>query len=193
MAHLLFSYVIFVMNTAVFWGSEGTGERSLMIVCGSFFFVAAMGLMLLDDNVLDLGLNSAYSNISQKTGKFMESRGMTPWTLNGIGIVWKLSVGLGCAFLSAFLTFPGLRYAKGHLDVLSDHQHSSIISLLVNLSFFLPLFISLLWIQSLTKEPLVTNKMSGRSSAFVLLNVSLVLQMTVLEPFVWAPSCFSAS
>eukprot|EP00118_Oscarella_pearsei_P019602 m.208988 g.208988 ORF g.208988 m.208988 type:complete len:79 (+) comp39723_c0_seq14:1050-1286(+) len=58
MAHLLFSYVIFVMNTAVFWGSEGTGERSLMIVCGSFFFVAAMGLMLLDDNVLDLGLNS---------------------------------------------------------------------------------------------------------------------------------------
>ena len=46
--------------------------------------------------------------------------------LGGLLVTWKVSVGFSCAILAAFLTFPGFRYAKMHLDALADYQHSAI-------------------------------------------------------------------
>ncbi|XP_065829091.1 transmembrane protein 161B-like isoform X2 [Oscarella lobularis] len=157
-------YVVFVLNTALFMGAEGTGERSLMIVCGSFFFVATMGFILLDDKFLDLGLNDAYGNISKKTGDFLQSHGINVAPLGGLLVTWKVSVGFSCAILAAFLTFPGFRYAKMHLDALADYQHSAIMILLIHLNFFLPLFASLMWIYHLTKEPLISGEILTDSS-----------------------------
>ena len=52
-----FRYIFYLLNVALFRGSEGSGEQSLMILCGASFFVAAMAVMLLDDEILELGIN----------------------------------------------------------------------------------------------------------------------------------------
>ena len=49
---------------ALFRGSGGAhGEQSLMILCGCCFFVIAMAVMLLDDGILELGIDKGKANI----------------------------------------------------------------------------------------------------------------------------------
>jgi preprotein translocase subunit SecY len=52
-----FRYIFYLLNAALFRSSNGSGEQSLMILCGASSFVGAMAVMLLDDEILELGIN----------------------------------------------------------------------------------------------------------------------------------------
>lgn len=42
--------------TAAYWHEEDSGERSMCISFGLFFFILAMGVLIVDESILEFGL-----------------------------------------------------------------------------------------------------------------------------------------
>lgn len=42
---------------AAYWRGDDTGERSICLVFGLFFFVVAMAVLVIDESLLDFGLD----------------------------------------------------------------------------------------------------------------------------------------
>ena len=55
-----------------FWNSEAAAERSLVLVGGSFCFVLALALLLIDESNLEIGLDAAYTAFNQSAAIFLE-------------------------------------------------------------------------------------------------------------------------
>lgn len=50
------SKVLFSL-TAAYWRGDDTGERSMCLTFGLFFFVVAMAVLVIDESLLDFGLD----------------------------------------------------------------------------------------------------------------------------------------
>lgn len=51
-----FSKVLYSL-AAAYWRGDDTGERSMCLTFGLFFFVAAMAVLVIDESILDFGLD----------------------------------------------------------------------------------------------------------------------------------------
>lgn len=49
--------VLYSVTALYFKGDESSGERSMCITCGCFFFVLAMVVLVIDENLLEFGLD----------------------------------------------------------------------------------------------------------------------------------------
>ena len=43
---------------AAYWRGDDTGERSMCIIFGLFFFVLSMAILVIDESLLDFGLET---------------------------------------------------------------------------------------------------------------------------------------
>ncbi|XP_062512336.1 transmembrane protein 161B-like isoform X2 [Corticium candelabrum] len=153
-------YIFYLFNMALFRGSGGAhGEQSLMILCGCCFFVIAMAVMLLDDGILELGIDKAFDNITAKATVFKQKTSITTGEWQGALTVWKLILGALCGLVASFLTFPSFRMARLHLDSLKQTS-SKLISILCNINFFAPLFLSIMWVKPLARDSFVSETSS---------------------------------
>ena len=59
-----------------FWNAEAAAERSLVLVGGSFCFVLALALLLIDESNLEIGLDAAYSAFNQSAAVFLERQSL---------------------------------------------------------------------------------------------------------------------
>ncbi|XP_013386118.1 transmembrane protein 161B [Lingula anatina] len=147
----LFSLKILYSLTAMYFRTDDSGERMLCITFGFFFLVAAMGVLIVDEDRLEFGLNPAYKNFSGSATEFMKSQGIV--SRGPISqIVFKIIIACCCAILGAFLTFPGLRYAKTHSDALKYSKESPFKLMLLHLNFIMPLLIVLLWVKPIARD-----------------------------------------
>lgn len=64
------------VTSLYFWNNEAAAERSLVLVGGSFCFVLALGLLLIDESNLEIGLDAAYSAFNQSASVFLEQQTM---------------------------------------------------------------------------------------------------------------------
>lgn len=46
---------------AAYWRGDDTGERSMCLTFGLFFFVVAMAVLVIDESLLDFGLDKGES------------------------------------------------------------------------------------------------------------------------------------
>ena len=51
-----FSKVLYSL-AAAYWRGDDTGERSMCLTFGLFFFVVAMAVLVIDESLLDFGLD----------------------------------------------------------------------------------------------------------------------------------------
>ncbi|CAE1251040.1 Transmembrane protein 161B,Transmembrane protein 161A [Acanthosepion pharaonis] len=106
-----FCFRVLFMQTSVYFQTEDGGERILCITFGFFFLVAAMGVLVVSENNLEFGLEQGYNNFSNNAVEFLKQQGIAshgPISL----LTFKIILAFVCAFLGAFVTFPGLRLAS---------------------------------------------------------------------------------
>lgn len=156
-------YIFYLLNAALFRSSNGSGEQSLMILCGASSFVGAMAVMLLDDEILELGINKAYDNITAKVLIFKNKTQLITKEWQGSLIVWRLFLGVMCAIMASFLVFPSFRLARLHIAALYQ-TNSRVMKLLHNVSFIAPLFISILWVKPLTRDLMVGHQKNSHTN-----------------------------
>lgn len=146
--------------TAAYWRSEEGGERAMAISFGFFFLVLALGVLVIDETILDFGLESGYQHFAKNLENLYKGMDVS---LKKAPSIWVFKIGLAfvSAIIGAVLGFPGIRYANMHLDSMYYVERSHISrfgALLLNMAFFSPLFLTLTWILPLSKDLLYVKK-----------------------------------
>ena len=143
--------------TGIYFKSETGAEMVLCVLFGFFFLVFAMGILIIDDNMLEFGLNASYDNFSQASKAFLKSQGLEPICPISLTTI-KIIMAFICSIIGAFLTFPGLRLAKMHVDALRYAKNNVFLQFFLYLNFISTLFLSMLWVKPLFKDYLVNRK-----------------------------------
>lgn len=164
---LAFCLKVLFSLTGQYFGAEGGGERSLCVTFGFFFFVKAMGTLIVSERFLEFGLDEGFTNFSENAIGFLHQQG-----LESAGPISKLTfkavLAVFCAVIGAFLTFPGLRLAKMHLDALTLYANKPFTQAMLHLNFLAPLLVALLWVKPIARDYLMNMPM-GRGQRLHLL------------------------
>ena len=57
--------------TRLYFIGEASGERSMCILCGITYWLISMGALLLDDNTLEVGLDTSYQAFNESASMFL--------------------------------------------------------------------------------------------------------------------------
>lgn len=143
--------ILLTLTALYFKGDEAIGERSLCISAGGFFFLLAMIVLIADENILEFGLEPAYSSFNSSAFHFLQNQG-----LNSSGpasqLMFKLSLAVWSGLMGTFFTFPGLRFARMHHDCLKYCDDKPFTKLFLHLSFLSPLLILVMWVKPLARD-----------------------------------------
>nr|CAG4636090.1 EOG090X04CK [Eubosmina coregoni]SVE69733.1 EOG090X04CK [Eubosmina coregoni] len=179
-----------------FWNAEAAAERSLVLVGGSFCFVLALALLLIDESNLEIGLDAAYSAFNQSAAVFLERQ-----SLDSDGpaskLIIKLCFAVWCGITGALFVFPGMRVSRMHWDALRHCHERSFLKILIYINLVSPFLLSLLWIRPLARHYFsvrIFGNMEGplmSDSAFDSMRLWLCLVLSLLR-LLSAPSCFQA-
>lgn len=151
---IFFAIKVLISLVAAYWRGDDTGERSICLVFGLFFFVVAMAVLVIDESLLDFGLDKGYDSFSEKVAEFMKKQSISS---SGPAPKWmfKLFLAMASASIGAFLTFPGMRLANMYLDSLFYCRETRIMLVLLHLNFLAPLFLVFLWVTPIVQGPLM--------------------------------------
>lgn len=144
--------------TATYFRNEQTiGERSICIVSGCFFLLTAMVILIVSENYLEFGLESAYRSFNQSASAFVKHNKLTsesarPTTKPVSFILVKFSIAVICSLVGLVFTFPGLKFGLLHKSLLDKSNTSIYQNLVCNLNFIAPLFVVCLWIRPIARE-----------------------------------------
>lgn len=174
--------------TAAYWRSEDGGERAMTISFGFFFLVMALGILVVDEKILDFGLNEGYEHFSKNLEIFYKAMN---FSTNRAPSIWAFKIGLAIvsALIGAVLGFPGIRYANMHLDSVYYYKRGNFGRLgviLMNVVFFSPVVVALLWILPLSKDLLYVKKGSSiekliTDEMFVFVRVHLLIIVILIR------------
>ncbi|CAB4021771.1 Hypothetical predicted protein [Paramuricea clavata] len=155
---IFFCLRILYLLTSPYWSSDDSGEKSVFLTFGVFFFVLAMAVLVVDESILEFNLDSGYEFFSDEAVLFLKKQGISKE--GGAAPIWifKLMLAIMSGFLGAFLGFPGIRMSNMFVDSLEKFHSNRLLVVLLYLNFFAPLFLTLLWI-----KPLVREYVTGRS------------------------------
>lgn len=150
---IAFCVRILLSQTGLYFQTEDGGERVLIITFGFFYLVLAMGILVVDEKILEFGLESGYENFSESALQFLAEQGNSSSGPVSV-LTFKIILAFLCSLIGGLLCFPGLRTAKLHLDCLRYSQENRFKQLLLHLNFVLPLFIALTWVKPIARDML---------------------------------------
>ncbi|EEB13811.1 conserved hypothetical protein [Pediculus humanus corporis] len=157
-----FAMKVLLSLTGQYFQSEDSGERSTVIVTGFVYFVLAMIILIIDENSLELGLETAYKVFNKNAIAFLERQGIDS-SGPASKIVLKFFLALWCGIIGALFTFPGLRMARMHWDALNYCTDKKALKILLNVNFAMPFFITILWIKPISRDYLTNRIFHGMS------------------------------
>ncbi|XP_077993092.1 transmembrane protein 161B-like [Glandiceps talaboti] len=187
---IIFSLKIMYTLTALYFQGDDTGERALCITFGFFFLVLSMAVLVIDEQVLELQLDEAYESFSSNASIFLNQQGLeSSGPLSQI--TFKLILAVISALIGAFLTFPGLRFAKMHLDALKYSKDTPMKQVFLHLNFLMPLIVVVTWIKPICRgylmDPILGKKMTGvtepvfTDEGFEMTRIGLMMLLCVLR------------
>ncbi|KAH1019227.1 hypothetical protein HUJ04_009075 [Dendroctonus ponderosae] len=150
------------LTVQYFRGEESVGERSTCIVMAFIYLLVAMMVLIIDENTLELGLESAYSTFNTSASAFLNRQGLSS-SGPASKIVIKFFIAIWCSILGAIVTFPGMRIARMHWDLLRYFRENRVKQLLLNIAFALPFLLVILWVKPITKDYLTVRIFAGRT------------------------------
>ncbi|CAG9559518.1 unnamed protein product [Danaus chrysippus] len=122
----------------------------------------AMIMLIVDENILEVGVDPAYDSFNENASKFLENQG-----LSSVGpaskLILKFSFAVWAAIIGTLFTFPGLRVARMHWDSLRYYSENKVKSLLLNINFAMPFVLALLWVRPVARYYLAVRVFSGMS------------------------------
>eukprot|EP00051_Salpingoeca_urceolata_P010894 m.133857 g.133857 ORF g.133857 m.133857 type:complete len:470 (-) comp16897_c1_seq4:419-1828(-) len=150
-------------------------------LCG----VAAVGLLLVtigglvSDSVFDFELTKATQAIDSALADYFDHPEDAPGMMPEVRFL-KVVLSLSTVLPSILLAYPGYRFAYSHLAALELSQESLLFRLLLNVNFFMPLFISLSFSPLLYSEALDLENQTT-ANTFVNLRAHFVFLYCVLQ------------
>lgn len=149
---LTFAVYLLCSLTKVYFSEELSRERSIIIVFTTLFFVFALGILLVDENILQFRLVESHANITHCIGKLLQAYITDPNSFVLLPL-WAFKVGLAlCAsLLSAVLIYPSFRYSEMQFNAVVSAQNV-FIKAIIRLWYLMPLFCLGLWIKPFTKD-----------------------------------------
>lgn len=148
------------LTVLYFQSEESIGERSMVIVACLVYLLIAMIVLIIDERILETGLEDAYTSFNASASKFLTEQGL-PSSGPASKIVVKFFLALSCGLLGSLFTFPGLRMAKMHWDSLKYCRGNRLLQILLNLSFVLPFILVILWIRPISRDYLTVRVFEG--------------------------------
>ncbi|KDR24097.1 transmembrane protein 161B [Zootermopsis nevadensis] len=159
-----FSFKLLLSLTYQYFQSqESVGERSTVIITAFAYLLIVMVILIVDENSLELGLNTAYTSFNESAAAFLEMQGLDS-SGPASKIVLKFFLALWCALLGALFTFPGLRMAKMHWDSLRYCSENRLQRYLLNTSFASPFILVLLWVKPVSRDYLTNRIFHGMAT-----------------------------
>jgi len=167
-----------------------------VLVGGSFSFVLALLLLIVDERNLEVGLEAAYESFNRSASVFLEH---SPVETDGIAskLILKLCVAVWCGFTGALFVFPGLRVSRMHWDALRYFGDRPLRKALLGLNLVSPFLLCLMWIRPLARHYFSVRIFPGMDKPlmtdawFDSMRLWLCVLLTLLR-LASAPSCFQA-
>ncbi|PIK49302.1 putative transmembrane protein, partial [Apostichopus japonicus] len=176
--------------TALYFKTDDSGERSVCVTFSFFFLVIAMATLVVDEDILEFGLEDAHDEFMNGATAFLKERvpdSDGPMSL----LTFKVLLTLIATAIGGILTFPGLRYAKMYIDAQRHYSGQRFVILCLHVSFLFPLFISLMWVKPVArayfKSPSIGESYDGVSQplmtdeTFDLIRLSLIPVFCILR------------
>ena len=147
-AHTFISFSIIICSSCL----HASISSSSFSFATTLFFVFALGILLVDDDILHFRLRESHTNISRCVGKLLrpyisdiDSFVLLP--------VWafKMVLAVVASLLSAMLVFPSFRYSELQFNV-TTVTRSVVTRAVVRLCYLMPLFCLGLWIKPFAKD-----------------------------------------
>ncbi|XP_030767370.1 transmembrane protein 161B isoform X2 [Sitophilus oryzae] len=177
---ILFAFKLLLSLTVQYFkGEESIGERSTCIVMGFMYLLVAMIVLIIDENTLEIGLENAYNCFNESATTFLNKQGLYS-SGPASKIFIKFCVAIWCSTLGAVLTFPGIRMAKMHWDLLRYFKENRVKQILLNISFALPFIIVILWIKPISRDYLTVRIFSGRNMPLLSDNNFEILRLIII-------------
>ena len=147
-----YTFKVLFTLTRIYLSEELAHQRSLLVVFTTLFFVCALGILLVDESILNFGLDTSHQNISQSVSIILGA-----FLRNGKNIkvipMWGLKIFLALLSnaLSMLLIFPGFRFADTHFSTIY-HSRSPFFKMFLHANYIAPMFSLSLWIRPLTQD-----------------------------------------
>lgn len=74
---LFFSKLLSSLTVLYFQSDESIGERSMVIVACFLYLLIAMIVLVIDESILETGLEEAYSSFNESASKFLLEQGLS--------------------------------------------------------------------------------------------------------------------
>uniref|UniRef100_A0A1I8PRS8 Transmembrane protein 161B n=1 Tax=Stomoxys calcitrans TaxID=35570 RepID=A0A1I8PRS8_STOCA len=174
------------LTVLYFQSQDSIGERSMVIVACLVYLLVAMIVLIIDEKILETGLEDAYASFNASASKFLNEQGLQS-SGPASKLIVKFFMAVCCGILGSLFTFPGLRMAKMHWDSLRYCQESKIKQILLNISFVLPFILVILWIRPISRDYLTVRVFQGmeeplmKPHMFETLRLILVILVVVLR------------
>ena len=156
---LVSGYVISILArlTKFYFSDELASQRSVGIVFTMFFFVCSLGILLVDEGVLDFGLRKSHEDLSLSLGRLLGSiRNQTSGESDAhILPIWafKISLAVCATLLSMVLIFSGFRFADVHFNAIRYYAPKrSLLRTILHTCYIAPMFCLSLWIRPLSND-----------------------------------------
>ncbi|XP_011497801.1 PREDICTED: transmembrane protein 161B [Ceratosolen solmsi marchali] len=171
--------ILIALWVQYFKSEESIGERSTCIVTGFSYLLIAMMVLIVDENTLELGLDTAYTSFNHTASVFLINQGLLS-SGPASKIFIKFTLAVFCGFLGSLFTFPGLRVSKMHWDTLRYHKDNKLLLILANLSYVFPLILVSLWIKPISRDYLTVRIFSGMTKPLMTASVFESLRLIVI-------------
>lgn len=162
-----------------FNNDESVGERSMCLLAFFFYMLIAMVLVTVDENILETGLERAYSSFNTSASVFLREQGISS-TGPASEIVLKFFLCFYCGLCGSIYTFPGLRMARMHSDSMRYCREKKYLQILLNLSFSLPLILVILWIRPISRDYLTVRIFNGAEKPLLTQNVFETVRLFII-------------
>jgi hypothetical protein len=157
---LVFGYVISVLAslTGVYFSEKLATQRSVGIVFTMLFFVCALGILLIDEGVLDFGLEKSHKDLSLSIAKLIgriQNLNQTEEVDSRVFPIWvfKISLAIVATLLSSVLVFSGFRFADIHFGALRYFAlKKTLLRTVLHVCYIAPMFCLSLWIRPLSHD-----------------------------------------
>ena len=148
---MVFCMKILLSLVMIYFRTQDTGEMMIVVIFGFFFLIAAMGVLIVDEEILEFGLQPGYHNFSKGAKIFLEKQGIESAGPASI-MTFRILIAIICSFVGACLTFPGLRLAKMHNDAIKYTGGNPFLKIMLHINIILPLFIASLWLKPIARD-----------------------------------------
>lgn len=153
---MLYAFKLLFSLTRVYLSEELAHQRSLCMVFTSLLFVCALGVLLVDESILNFGLEKSHKDLCDSLSALLGGL-LKEKSRKGVQLpMWgfKICLALLSSLLSMTLVFPGFRFADTHFSTIR-YSRTPLFKTCLHANYIAPMFCLSLWIQPLTQGVIV--------------------------------------